>query len=183
MQNPSDALRIGPLSRATASRGIFGTERFFKYFERLQKFPRIKGERQVGDWPTAVDGSRLRQTRLEGRVVIAGERHRLFLGWILKLKHMARRINKKAKHGCRQCGNTLPLSVMMDGHKLICSECGLETNLLEALSRIAAGPTRLHKKKNSVAVKAQPKNVKRANYGQGDRSAANQNRLANLCRP
>ena len=49
-------------------------------------------------------------------------------------------MSKKAKYDCRQCGKTLPLSVMMDGQKLICSECGQETNLLQALSRSETDP-------------------------------------------
>jgi DNA-directed RNA polymerase subunit M/transcription elongation factor TFIIS len=92
---------------------------------------------------------------------------------------MARRISKKAKHDCRQCGKALPLSVLMDGHKLVCSECGRETNLLEALSKVAARPARLHTKKKNIAVKTQIKGAKRVNHDHVGQSADSQSGLAN----
>jgi DNA-directed RNA polymerase subunit RPC12/RpoP len=47
-------------------------------------------------------------------------------------------MSKMTDYDCRQCGKALPLSVLMDGQKLICPECGQETNLLQALSRSLA---------------------------------------------
>lgn len=62
-------------------------------------------------------------------------------------------MSKKAEYDCRQCGKALPLSVMMDGQKLICSECGQETNLLQALSKGETDPAGLQANKNRVAAK------------------------------
>ena len=60
-------------------------------------------------------------------------------------------MSKKARYDCRQCGKALPLSVMMDGQKLNCPECGQETNLLEALSKGETQLAGLQPPENQVA--------------------------------
>ncbi len=85
-------------------------------------------------------------------------------------------MSKKARYDCRQCGKALPLSVMMDGQKLNCSDCGQETNLLQALSW---GPCRVAGKKNRVAAKTKINGSKQADYGNNGRPAGSPERLVN----
>jgi len=101
------------------------------------------------DAKEVVDG-RLFQLRLQGRLSGGGGNE--FADACAKSRRNGWKDNmsKKAKYNCRQCGKPLPLSVLMDGKKFLCSKCGQETNLLHVLSKGELGRAGLQAKKTGL---------------------------------